>query len=80
MKNLHAVTVNYLPCTDTKPSRVKLHSLRHNTTKFISYASELGLTYEQGEIYLKDQGFSIIGLAENGNGYILLVNEFHNIK
>ena len=77
---MNILFTDYVGPTDTKPSRIKLHSLRHNSTKFISYGYSNGLTYEQAEMYLTDIGFSIVGTAENGNGYIIIVNEFENIK
>jgi hypothetical protein len=80
MKNIHAVTVNYMPCTGIKSDRLKIHSLRHNTSVFISFDGSNGYSYEQAEKYLLNQGFTVVGVAENGNGYLLLVEEFHNIK
>ena len=79
MENLHGIAVDYVPQTDTKPHRIKIKSLRFNKSIFVSYDNSCSYVY-QVEKYLESQGFSIVGLIENGNGFILVVNEFKNIK
>jgi hypothetical protein len=80
MENLHAFNIKYLPATNTKPSRIKIESLRFRQSVTLSKDYQFSSSYEQAEKHLLGNGFNVIGLAETPNGFILLSDTFKPLK
>lgn len=80
MKNVHAITVTYVGATNLRGSRVKLHSNRFNTSKFINYDYALNSIYDMAQVWLESKGYTCLSLSESKNSYTINVEQFIDIK
>lgn len=74
MKNLNIIEVKCLPPTNTKGSRVKMTSLRIKESKTIPFNYDKNSTLEMAEEYLKEQGQKIVGQADGGDKYFVILD------
>ncbi len=78
--NVHAITIKYIGPTNNRGSRVSITSDRFKERVLISYDYSMNNIYDMAISYLETKGFTITGLAETKNGYILITNNFKSIK
>lgn len=82
-KNYHILRVKYIAQTNTKPSRVKIISELFEcsvTTPFTNEAGSAIPSLDTAELWLKNNGFDIVGHAEgNGHSYVI-TNTFKSLK
>ena len=77
MQNLRSFEVKYIPCTNTKPSRIKITDMRSGRSIIVSYASEGGQGYEQAKAILESCGIPILYHSwdeSTQNSYLLTDN------
>jgi hypothetical protein len=81
LKHYHGLQAKFIPATNTKGSRVKIISLRHNKSKIISYDYKYDNTKEIAVAYLEAQGVKICGFIAPettalNHSYILFTDNF----
>ena len=74
MKNTIALLVNYIPATNTKGSRVSLHSPRFNKRKYIPYDHAYNSSRDIAISYLERNGIFPVAEAEGKNEHIFLIS------
>lgn len=79
LENYHIIKVSYLGATNTRGSRVKLHSDRFEKTKIIPYDYVHAYTLPIAIDYLTKQGFELIGQAEGKDCYYIITNTFKSL-
>lgn len=80
MKNYHVFTVKYFGATNSRGSRVKIHSERFLQSVFISVDYAKNDIADMAEEYLTSHGFKIVGQGE-AKGYCILISEtFEQLK
>lgn len=62
MNNYHIITVKAVPCTETDPTKVELHSQLHGNKLVISLTERDAIT--TAAKYLKEHDFIIVGEGE----------------
>jgi hypothetical protein len=75
-KVFNLITVKYLPATNSRGSRIRLSSNKRKTTKTLKFDSLYCLAIDQAVDYLKQRGFSIVGISEN----IIITDTFDELK
>ena len=80
MKNTIALLVNYIPATNTKGSRVSLHSPRFNKRKYISYDHANNSIRDIALDYLKQNYIFPVAEAEGKNGEHVLLVSFDQVE
>lgn len=82
-QNYHVITVKYMGQTNTKPARVSIFSELFECRVSIPFTNEAGSTIpslDTAELWLKNNGFDIVGHAEgNGHSYVI-TNTFKSLK
>lgn len=82
-QNYHVLIVRYMGQTNTQPSRVKIISELFQISVSIPFTNEAGSTIpslDTAELWLKNNGFDIVGHAEgNGHSYVI-TNTFKSLK
>jgi hypothetical protein len=75
IKSFHAISVKYVPWTETTGHRVSINSLRYRTKVIIPSNGENYL--DDAILYLTLKGYAITGQAEApGKGTILFTDNF----
>lgn len=82
-QNYHVLIVRYMRQTNTQPSRVKITSELFKQSILMPFTNEQGSTVpslDTAELWLKNNGFDIVGHAEgNGHSYVI-TNTFKSLK
>ncbi len=81
IKHYHGLQVKFLPATNTKGARVKIISLRHNTSKTLQFDYEFSTTKDIAIDYLQKNGIEVLGFIAPettalSDSYILFINDF----
>ncbi len=77
-KNFHAVSVKFLPATNTRGARVKLYSGRFKDSKIIPYNYQYNNIADLAIDWLKDKGQKVMGQAEYNNSDIIMLDSINN--
>lgn len=82
MKNFHLIEAKYLGPSNTRGSKVKITSLRFNSSITESYSYQFGSTKDQAAETLKNLGFKPVGVGydEKKGVYIFCSEVFEDIK
>jgi len=76
IKNFHALSVKYVPWTETTGHRISINSLRWRTKVIIPMTGENHV--DDAILYLTLKGYAITGQAEaSGKGTILFTDNFN---
>lgn len=70
--------VTYVGATDYKPSRIKIHDMRQDIKKFISYDYEFNNISDQAISYLGKLGINVeaLAIANKDSDCLLLTKNF----
>ena len=79
LENYHIIKVSYLGATNTRGSRVKLHSERFEKSKMIPWNYKYSFPIPMAIDYLTKQGFELIGQAEGKDCYYIITNTFKSL-
>lgn len=60
MQNLRMFSVKYIPCTNTRGSRIKITDMRREQSVIMSYSSDGGKAYEQAKELLESCGIPVL--------------------
>ena len=80
MQNTIALLINYIPATNTKGSRVSLHSPRFKKRKYIPFNSMYNSTSAVALAYLEFNGIFPVAEAEGKNGEHVLLVSFDQVE
>jgi hypothetical protein len=82
MKNFHLIEAKYLGPSNTQGSKIKITSLRFNSSITESYSYEFGSTKDQAAETLKNLGFKPVGVGydEKKSVYIFCSEVFEDLK
>jgi hypothetical protein len=69
-------SVNYVPATNTRPSRVKVKDLRRNVSKIVSYDSSDSDMEMTAHKYLLSKGIECTAMGMMENDFLLLSEDF----
>jgi hypothetical protein len=76
MKTFHIINATFIGPTQTKNSRIKIHSARFKETIFISF----GHPFDSATKYLKSKGFHIVGTGYDDNSVVIITDTFEPLK
>jgi hypothetical protein len=81
IKHYHGLQIKTLPATNTKETRIKIISLRHNTSKIINYDYSFNSTKDIAIDYLQKNGVEVLGFIAPettalSDSYILWTDDF----
>lgn len=76
MKTFHIINARYIGPTQTKHSRIRIHSARFNQTIFIPFAEP----YDSASKWLKSKGFHIVGTGYDDNSVVIITDTFEPLK
>lgn len=80
MRNMRSFTVTYVPWSNTKPARVKIHDNRNKKYVYVSYYEHEVHEHDGVESvarrYLSSIGINCTVLSEAKRGFLLLTNNF----
>lgn len=80
-QHVHLIEAKFMPCTNYKPTRVKLTSLRFERDSLTdSYSYEHNGCLEQAAATLATLGYTVLSTAETPKGYALAVAEFKPLR
>jgi hypothetical protein len=77
MQTFHIITAKYLPLTETKPSRVRIRSVRFNQTLIVSIDDMVTNTAVK---WLKKKGFHIVGIGFIDKEIVIVSDTFKSLK
>ncbi len=80
MKNLNTVEVKFLAPTNTRGARIKITSLRFNSSVIINYDYTMSNIYDMAAVYLASQGITSDFVSEGKNCYYIHSLIFTDIK
>jgi len=80
MNQYHIFKVKYLGPTNRLPTRVSIKSCWYNQKITVSYDYSDNGSYDLAVDYLKCNGYSIVGIGENTNGYFVVSETFKPLK
>ena len=80
MQNLNTIEVKFLSPTNFRGARVKLTSLRFNTSVTINYDYSMSNTYEMAQKWLESKGFICEYMSEGKGCYLIHSSTFTDIK
>lgn len=77
--NLHVIKVTYLGPTNSRGSRVKMHSERFQKGKTIGYDYQFNNSLDIAKDYLIKNGFELVAQAEGKDCYYIMTNTFKSL-
>jgi hypothetical protein len=78
--NYHVLQVSYKGPSNSRGSKVQIKSERFEQSILISYNSSLSDSCEIAEVWLKDNGFKVVGHADGKDKYYIISSTFKPLK
>ncbi len=80
MKNINTIEVKFMAPTNTRGAKIKITSLRFNSSIIINYDYTMSNIYDMAAVYLVSQGITSDFVSEGKNCYYIHSLIFADIK